>query len=185
MTHFCAARAADDDVVKHSFHIGHASPLSLPPVWGTRAEGDKTQTKEPRPGGRGAKKDRRAPRRYSVTLGPHGPGALSPRRPPFRANPADSHRHGPCVFSVERIFSAPLHRALGRRVNAGDRVAMLSTVPGDARRTVWSRVARGQRCPRYLIPPVSGERRHRSARKGRAVRRDGVSSIGARRAFRL
>jgi hypothetical protein len=89
------------------------------------------------------------------------------------------------VFSVERIFSAPLHRALGRRVNAGDRVAMLSTVPGDARRTVWSRVARGQRCPRYLIPPVSGERRHRSARKGRAVRRDGVSSIGARRAFRL
>ena len=67
------------------------------------------------------------------------------------------------VFSVERIFSAPLHRALGRQVNAVDRVAMLSTVPGDARRTVWSRVARGQRCPLLLIPVASGDRRHRSA----------------------
>jgi len=93
---------------------------------------------------------RAKPRRVvpAPSLVPSEPGGFSP---PWAV-----------VFSVERIFSAPLHRALGRQVNAVDRVAMLSTVPGDARRTVWSRVARGQRCPTCFL---SGD----SARKYQSI----------------
>ena len=113
--------------------------------------------------GRGARKCRSRAARYSVTLG-QSPGALSPRRLSFRANPADSHRHGPSCSRLSGFFrlrsivlwaggSMPLTESQCSRPFRG--------MPGAP----YGRGSQGYSVARTLIPLVSGERRHLGSAK--------------------